>query len=90
MQRSGFERIGRAVRRIARQEASTPADRGRGSSGPATVGSAGGVDVDTGEVFTYGLVGVTTLAEGFRVRGTRYHYGRVGYTTLGEGFRVRG
>lgn len=90
MRRSGFTRQLQTMRRIARQEAvRTTGGPPSGAADASRSVRAGGVDSETGEAVMYGLVGITTLGEGFRVPGTRVFYGQVGVTPVGS-FKVTG
>lgn len=90
MRRGSFARQLQTMRRIARQEAvAATGGPPAGAADASRTASAGSYDRNTGEFLAYGLVGITTLGEGFRVPGERVFYGRVGVTAISS-FRVTG
>lgn len=90
MRRGSFTRQLNTMRRVARQEAvAATGGPPTGAADASRRATAGSYDRETGEVVAYGLVGITTLGEGFRVPGTRVFYGRVGVTPIGS-FKVTG
>lgn len=69
MDRNAFARQDAYTERIARQAAATASDRNRGAGAADRAGAVTSLDPDSGEVVAYGLTGITTLGDGFRVRG---------------------